>query len=134
VVHADIADENGIRREATVDLERGPLRIDRLAIVAEAGRDQPVPFLPIAVDRVQPFLPCVGALVQVPSAIELRMHLAKESAHVRHQPKRDRIIAADLLGIDVDVDKPGRRNGEGIPGNPGARGAIVGTRGSRHPP
>ena len=53
------------------------------------------------------------------------MHLPQEGAHVGHQAERDRIVAADLLGIDVDMDQPRRRNGEGVAGNPRARGAVV---------
>ena len=53
------------------------------------------------------------------------MNLPQEGAHIGHQPERDRIVAADLLGIDVDVNEPGRRNGEGIAGNPRARRAVV---------
>ena len=53
------------------------------------------------------------------------MDLAQEGAHIGHQPERDRIIAADLLGIDIDMDELRRRDGEGIAGNPRARGAVV---------
>ena len=84
-------------------------------VVGKAGRDKLVPFLAIAVDLpraiscARPRLP-VGIL----AAVELGQHLAQEGAHVGHQPERDRIVAADLLRIDVDVDELRRRDGEGI--------------------
>ena len=53
------------------------------------------------------------------------MNLAQEGAHIGHQAERDRIVAADFLGVDVDVNEPRRRNGEGIAGDPRTRGAVV---------
>ena len=56
---------------------------------------------------------------------DLGQHLAQERAHVRHQAERDRIVAADLLRVDVDMDQFGRRDGEGVAGDPRRRGAVV---------
>ena len=53
------------------------------------------------------------------------MDLLQEGADIRHQAERNGIIAADLFRIDVDMDQPRRRNGEGVAGNPGTRGAVV---------
>ena len=62
---------------------------------------------------------------EVGAAIEFGVYLPQEGAHVGHQAERDRIIAADLLGIDVDMDQPRRRDGEGVAGDPRTRRAIV---------
>ena len=91
----------------------------------DSGGDELVPFQAIAVDRHQPFLARVGALVEVGAAIELGENLAQERPYVSHQAERDRIIAADLLRIDVDMNELRRRNGEGIARNPGTGGAVV---------
>ena len=53
------------------------------------------------------------------------MHLAQEGAHVGHQAERNRIVAADLLRIDIDVDQLRRRDGERVARDPRARGAVV---------
>jgi hypothetical protein len=68
-----------------------------------------------------------GDLGDIAAAVKLAKELAEESSHVRHQPECDGIIAADLLRIDVDMDQPGRRDGEGIAGDPRARRAVVET-------
>ena len=44
VVHADVADEDRVLGQRAVDLVRGALRVDRRGVVAEAGRDERVPF------------------------------------------------------------------------------------------
>ena len=113
------------RRQTLVDFGGGALRIDRLAVVGKAGRDQLVPFLAIAVDHAKPFLAGIELLVDILAPVELGEHLAQEGAHVGHQAERNRIIAADLLRIDVDVNEFGRRNGEGVARNPRTRGAVV---------
>ena len=48
------------------------------------------------------------------AAIEFGVDLTQECADVGHQAKRDRIIAADLFRIDVDVNEFCGRNVEGI--------------------
>lgn len=117
-MHTDVADQNRVFRKRAVDLVRSALRIDRRGIVRESRRNEPVPLLAIAVDGLEPFLACIGALVEIAASIELREHLPQEGAHIRHQTERNRIIAADLLRIDVDVDQPCGRNSEGVAGNP----------------
>ncbi|OIQ63383.1 hypothetical protein GALL_550760 [mine drainage metagenome] len=124
-MHADIADQNGILGQGLVDLGGRALRIDRRSVVRKAGSNELVPFLAIGVDLRQPFLAGIGAFGQVGAAVEFGVNLAQKSEYVGHQAERDRIIATDLLGVDVDVNEPGRRNGEGIAGNPGTGRAIV---------
>ena len=97
-----------------------------VASSVKPGAMNVVPFLAIAVDGVEPFLSRRGARRQTSlRRVELGQHLAQERAHVRHQAERDRIVARDLVGIDVDVDELGRRDGERIAGQPRARGAVV---------
>ena len=59
-----------------------------------------------------------AAVIERLAPVEFRQHLAQEGPHVRHQAERDRIVAADLLRIDVDVDELGRRDGERVARNP----------------
>ena len=131
VMHADVADQDRVVGQPSSNLKRRALRIDRLGVVGEAGRDELVPFLAIAVDLREPLLARVELLVDVLAAVEFGEHLAQEGAHVGHQPERDRIIAADLVRIDVDMNELGRRNGEGVAGNPRTRGAVVEARAER---
>ena len=121
---ADVADQNGVCRKRAVDLVGSPLRIDRARIVLEARCNMRVPFPAIAVDRGEPFRARGGNTAAVARVIELRHELADECAHVGHQSQRNRVVARDLIRIDVDVNEPGRRNGEGISGQPGARRAV----------
>ena len=79
--------EDRVVGQRRVDLKCRALRIDRLAVVGEARRDQFVPFLAIAVDLSEPLLAGVELLVDVLAAIELGKHLAQEGAHVGHQAK-----------------------------------------------
>ena len=79
----------------------------------------------IALDGVEPLRARGGRIADTVAGVELRQHLVQEGAHVRHQPERDRVIAGDLVGIDVDMDELGRRDGEGVAGQPRARGAVV---------
>ena len=116
VMHADVADQDRILRQRLVDLERGALRIDRRGVVGKAGRDELVPLLAIGIDLRQPFLARVGLLGQIGAAIEFGVNLPQKGAHIGHQAERDRIVAADFLGIDVDMNQSCRRNGEGIAG------------------
>ena len=53
------------------------------------------------------------------------MELPQEGTHIGHQPQCHRIVAADLLGIDVDMNELRRRDREGITGDPRTRRAIV---------
>ncbi len=53
------------------------------------------------------------------------MDLPQEGSHIGHQAECDGIIAADFLGVDVDMNEFRRRDGEGVAGNPGTRSAIV---------
>jgi len=72
---------------------------------------------PIPGDRYRS-APAISAGVGLPgeigAAIEFGMQLPQEGAHVRHQAECYRIVAADFLGIDVDVNQSRRRNGEGV--------------------
>ena len=106
MVHADVADQDRILRQRLVDLERGALRIDRRGVVGKAGSDELVPFLAIGIDLRQPFLARIGAFGQIGAAVEFGMDLAQEGAHIGHQAERDRIVAADFLRIDVDMNEP----------------------------
>ena len=125
MVHADIADEDRILRQRLVDFERGTLRIDRGGVVGKSGGDELVPLFPVAIDLRQPLFAGIGFFREVATAIEFGMHLPQEGVHIGHQPERDRIITADLFGIDVDMDQPRRRDGEGIARYPRARRAVV---------
>src|SRR5262245_42378818 len=125
MVHADIADEDGVRRQRLVDLERRTLWIDRRGVVREARRNKTVPLLAVNVDLRQPLLPRVYPAVEIGAPIELGMDLAQEGADISHQAELDRIIPANLFRINVDMDELCRRNGEGVAGNPGAGGAVV---------
>ena len=53
------------------------------------------------------------------------MNLPQKGAHIRHQAERHRIVAPDFFRIDVDVNEPRRRDGEGIAGDPRTRRAII---------
>ena len=125
-MHADVAHQDGVVRQRAVDLVGGALRVDRRAVVAEARCDERVPF---ACDsprwRRAMLARARRASLSVLARIELRQHLAQERAHIRHQPERDRIVARDLVGIDVDMDELRRRNGEGVARQPRARRAVV---------
>ena len=118
MVHADIADQDRIFRQRLVDLERGALRVDRRGVVGKARRDEPVPLLAIGVDLRQPFVAGVGALGEIGAAVEFGMKLPQEGTHIGHQAERDRIIAADLFRVDIDMNELGGRNGEGIARDP----------------
>ncbi len=84
-----------------------------------------LPFPAIALDGCQP-LPARGRnLGDVAAAVEFGQQLAQESAHVRHQPESDGIVSADLVRVDVDMDQPGRRDGEGVARDPRTRRAVV---------
>ena len=48
-----------------------------------------------------------------------------EALHVGDHTEVDRIIAADLLGVDVDVDEPRGWDRERVAGNPAAAHAVV---------
>jgi len=124
VVDADVAHQDGVLRQRAVDLVRGPLRMDRRRIIGKARRDERVPLLAIAVDGAEPVRAC-RRLAHVPARVDFRQQLAQECAHVRHQPERHRIVAGNLIRIDVDVDEPGRRDREGIARQPGTRRAVV---------
>ena len=56
VMHADVADQDGVVGQRAVDLVGGALRVDRRRVIGEARRDQRVPFLAIAGDRIEPLL------------------------------------------------------------------------------
>ena len=90
--------------------------MDRRRVVDEARRDELVPFLPHAVDRGEPRLRGIVGSGEVLARSRSRPALPQERPHVGHQAERHRIVAADLLGIDVDMDQFGRRDGEGIAG------------------
>ena len=105
VVHADVADQDRVVGQSALNLERRALRIDRLGVVGEARRDQLVPFLAVAVDLGEPLLAGLGLFGEVLAAIEFGEDLAQEGADVGHQAERDRIVAADLVRIDVDVNE-----------------------------
>src|SRR5262249_14575672 len=79
---------------------------------SEARRDVCVPLAAMPIDGGQLFRARGGRIANAITAIELRQHLLEKGTHVGHQPERDRIIAGDLVGIDVDVDELGRWNGE----------------------
>jgi hypothetical protein len=64
-MHADVAHQDGVLRKTAADLNGGTLRIDRLAVIAEAWGDQLVPFLSVAVDGLEPLVPRVGALAKI---------------------------------------------------------------------
>src|SRR5579864_6879062 len=119
-MYTDVAHENGILRQCLVDLMRGTLRIDRRRVVGKSGRYELVPFLAIGVDLGEPFLPCVGPLREIGAPVELPMNLTKEGADIRHQAECNRIVTADLLGIDIDVNETRRWNRERVTGYPRA--------------
>ena len=125
MVHADIADQDSILGQRLVDLECRALRVDRRGVVGKPGGDKLVPILAIGIDLLQPFLAGIGAFGEVDAAIQFGMNLPQEGTHIGHQAERHRIIAADFLRIDIDVNEFCRRNGEGIARDPRARGAIV---------
>ena len=91
---------------------------------AKPGAMKLVPLALVALDRLEPAHARLGHVARL-AAVELGQHLAQEGAHVRHQAERHRVVAGDLLGIDVDVDQPGRRDRERVAGQPRARGAVV---------
>ena len=109
---ADVAHEDGIVRQSLVDLVRRALRVDRSTVVRSARRDKRIPLLAIAFDLVEPSSAGGDSVAHVSAGIELRQQLAQERAHIRHQAESDRIIARDLVGIDIHMDELGRRNGE----------------------
>jgi hypothetical protein len=125
VMHADVAHQDGVLRKTAADLNGGTLRIDRLAVIAEAWGDQLVPFLSVAVDGLEPLPPRVGALAKIGPPVQFGVQLAQEGTHIGHQTERDRVVAANLLGIDVDMNEFGRGNGERIARNPRTRGPVV---------
>jgi len=122
-MHADVAHQNRILRQRGVDLVGRALRIDRRRIVGEAGRCEFLPFAAVTVDGRKP-LPARRIADNFPR-LELGQNLPQERPHVSHQPERHRIVARDLLRVDVHVDQLGRRNGERIALNPGRRCAVV---------
>ncbi len=113
VMHADVADEDRVLGQRPVDLVRGALRVDRGGVVDVAGRDFGLPFAPPAVDRGEPGLPRRRDARRV-ARLDLGEKLAQEGAHIGHQAERDRVVAGDLVGIDIDVDQLGRRDGERV--------------------
>ena len=125
VVDADVADEDGVLRQRPVDLARRPLRMDGRGVVVKAGRDEGVPFPPPAGDGGKPALARLGDRAGVRAAVELGVDLPQEGADIGHEAERHRIVARDLVRIDVDMDQLGRRDGEGVAGDPGAGGAVV---------
>src|SRR5947208_1128478 len=124
-MHADVAHEDRVLGERAIYLVRGALRVDGRAFVLEARSDQRLPFLAVAHDGIEPLFARGSALAESLARVEFGEHLAQEGAYVRHQAERDRIVARDLLGIDVDVDELRRRDREGIAGEPGARRTVV---------
>src|SRR5687768_10098727 len=94
------------------------LGMNRARIVEEPWGNELLPLLAIAVDPGKPFAPRSRRLLSGIAGVELGQKLAKERPHVRHQPERDRVVAPDLLRVDVDVNELGRRDGERVSGNP----------------
>src|SRR5215831_17270893 len=125
VVHADVTDQNGVFRQAAIDLDGRALRIDRFTVVGKPRRHKLVPLLAIAINCLQPFLAGIGSFGQIGASVEFRMDLLKESTHVSHQAERYRIVATNLFWIDVHVYELRRRNCERVARDPRARGAIV---------
>ena len=125
VMDADVAHQNGVGGQRLIDLVRSALRVDRGAVVAPSRRDERIPLLAISVDRLEPLRAGSIAVAPISPGVELSEKLAQERAHVRHQAESDRVVAGDLVGIDVHMNKLGRGNGERVAREPRARCAVV---------
>jgi hypothetical protein len=109
VMHTDVAHQDGVLGKTAAYLKGRALRIDRPAVIAEAWGDQLVPFFSVAVDGLEPLVPRVGALAEIGPPVQFGVQLAQEGTHIGHQTERDRLVAANFLGIDVDVNEFGRK-------------------------
>ena len=107
------------------------LRMDRAGFIDEARCDEALPLSPVTGDGRQPFAAVRGNVGNVLATVEFAQNLPQEGADIGHQAERDRIVAADLVGIDVDMDELGRRDVEGIAGYPRTGGAVVETHAER---
>ena len=108
-MHTDVAHQDGVLGKTAAYLKGRALRIDRPAVIAEAWGDQLVPFFSVAVDGLEPLVPRVGALAEIGPPVQFGVQLAQEGTHIGHQTERDRLVAANFLGIDVDVNEFGRK-------------------------
>ena len=84
MVHADVTDQNGVYRQAAIDLDGRALRIDRFTVVGKPRRHKLVPLLAIAIDCLQPFLAGIGSFGQIGATVKFSMDLTKESADISH--------------------------------------------------
>ena len=105
----------------------GALRVDGRRVVGHAGGDEFIPLGPVGLDLGKPFAVGLRRAGMMFPPVEFANDLAEKRPHIRHQAERHRIVAPDLLWIDVHMDEFRRRDREGIPWKPGARRPVIET-------
>src|SRR5260370_1051855 len=118
VVHPDVAHQNTVVGQRSINLAGGALRVDGRAVVHETRSDEGLPLLAIARDGIEPFGASRRLGADALARIDFAENLAQERAHVGHQAERPRIVAADFVPGDVHVDEPRGRDRERIAGKP----------------
>src|SRR5690242_4602026 len=123
-MYADVREHDPIVGQDLPEVADNPLRADRLRLRGAVFHDVVEPLLSPAVDPVPPFSSAVRgrALVcGVEQLVEHHLRVAQES-------NADRIVAPDLVRVEVDVDQPRGRYRVGEAWQPAARRAVVKTR------